>query len=172
MDTHYACDEENRRQLVAASTLNGIDYVEVVDHDFAAPPFDFDNLRQRTLLVYFVKPVAGLNAGNVRIEGGVRIKQIDVLWAHPAQAIPASLLRPGEAPYYLGLFQADHVLVVRTEVRGDFSRYQLRLVSGPTDNRPPAAFDRQLCSAPFWFKVECPSEFDCQPQQAVDAGLA
>ena len=135
----------------------------MVDHDFARTRSGICG--RRTLLVYFLKPVAGLSAANIRIEGGVRVKQIDVLWAYPANAIPAALVRPEEKPYYLSLLKPDHVLVVRTDIYGDFSRYRLRLVTGPTDSTLPEAFDPQLSSDEFWFKVECASDFDCMTVQ-------
>lgn len=163
MNEQTLCTDEKRRQIVAASALNGIDYIEVVDHDFDAP--GLEDLRQRTLLVTFLKPVAGLSASNLRIEGGVRVTKIAILWAHPADAIPGGLLRPAEAPFYGGLSNPERVLVVRTDVYGDFSRYRLRLVNGPTDLGVPAGFDGQLAAEDFWFKVECASDFDCRPVQ-------
>src|SRR6185295_17797488 len=60
----------------------------------------------------------------------------------------------------------QEILVVRTEVSGDFSPYELGIVadsgdSGFTD--PAFGFDRQLSRVTFSFKVDCPSDFDCLP---------
>ena len=62
-----------------------------------------------------------------------------------------------------GLDDPSHVLLVRTDSRGDFSRYTLRLVAGGGSEEPPAGFDPLLASVEFSFKVECPSDFDCEP---------
>src|SRR5205814_4383909 len=58
---------------------------------------------------------------------------------------------------------ADHVLLVRTAVSGDFSTYTLRLQRSPIDTRAPEPFDPQLAEVEFSFKVECPADFDCAP---------
>ena len=57
--------------------------------------------------------------------------------------------------------EPDHVLVVRTEERGDFSTYVLRVVQAGSD-QPPSDFDPQLSEVALRFKVECPSDFDCR----------
>ena len=81
----YTCCDENRRAAVDAhATLNGIDYLEVLDLD--APT---RIPRQQTLMVRLLKPVpAGLVPDNVRIEGGERVRDIGVDWVAPADAAP------------------------------------------------------------------------------------
>ena len=77
----------------------------------------------------------------------------------PATAPPA-----GESPELVaGLEDPATVLLVRTDSRGDFSRYTLRLVAGAGSESPPAGFDPLLTAVEFSFKVECPSDFDCLP---------
>jgi hypothetical protein len=156
----FLCDDDERRDLVRnpSSGLNGIDYLEVVDND--APT---DALRQRTLLIFFLKPVIGLTRDNIRIEGGTRIRNIKVEWAHPASAIPGGLLTPAEAPFFAALPEPDNILVVRVNTPGDFSTYRLRLVISTTNTNPPAGIDPPLSQIDFSFKVECPSDFDCEP---------
>ena len=52
----YTCCDKQRRDAVAADpTLNGIDYLEVIDSDLS----DTDPLRQRTLLVHCLEAAAG-----------------------------------------------------------------------------------------------------------------
>jgi hypothetical protein len=158
MGQPYFCQNPRRREAVRAHpTLNGIDYLEVLDHE--APP---GSPRQRTLLVRCLKSVPALTANNVGIDGGVRVTPVQVLWAFPAPAIPAALLNAAEQLFFSTLMEADHVFVVRTDSEGDFSTYQLRLVVSPTDTHPPAGFDPRLSAIDFAFKVECPSDFDCQ----------
>ena len=73
----YSCCDELRRQVVRDHpTLNGIDFLEVIDH--TAPT---EAERQRKLEIHFVKPLGALTltAGNIRIEGGERITTFHVL---------------------------------------------------------------------------------------------
>jgi hypothetical protein len=149
----YECGDTRRREVIRASgTLNGIDYLEVIDHD--APSAE---LRQRTLVVRLLRPHVGLTATQVRIEGGERLPEVGVEWVARADDLPA-----GEDPVLVdGLTPADHFWLVRTEQWGDHSTYTLRLVAGPTDELPPAGFDPRLVAVDFSFKVECPSDLDC-----------
>ena len=48
----YFCCDERRRDAIRGSALNGIDYLEVVDHD---APNEAD--RQRLLRVHFVNDI-------------------------------------------------------------------------------------------------------------------
>ena len=147
---HY-CGSSQRRKRVADSVLdmggglqlNGINFLEVVDSD--APSHD---LRQRMLNITFLKqdgilsgglPVLG--PGNFKISGGSRVTGIEVMGVETASD-PTTLL--------LILNQA-----------GDFSQYQLNVQTDPLTPGPPANIDLQLSSVPFYFKVECPSDFDC-----------
>ena len=162
----YRCCDTLRRNLVAASpTLNGIDYLEVIDRDLPG----FDPLRQRTLLVHCLKPLpATFSAANVKLIGGERVRNVKVQWAAPAAPLPAQLAPPAEAATAAiigALDDAANVLVVRTATTGDFSAYTLRLVDSALTDDPPANVDPRLADIDFCFKVECPSDFDCQPQR-------
>ena len=64
------------------------------------------------------------------------------------------------------------MLVVRTAARGDFSRYRFALVAAPGSDDPPSGFDPLLAEVPFSFKVECPSDFDCNSRMHVPARRA
>lgn len=154
---YYCCDALRRDRVINETALNGIDYLEVLDHD--APP---DSPRQRTLLVRLLRPVpAGFTAPQLRIEGGERVRNINALWVAAASAPPA-VATPGERAYFAGLADPDHVLVVRTDSYGDFSPYTLKLVRSALDDTPPQNFDPRLASVGFSFKVECDSNFDCE----------
>ena len=160
----YRCCDQLRRDAVAAhATLNGIDYVEVIDRDLP----NADPLRQRTLLVHCLKPIpAAFSRHNLALRGGERIKNIAVDWAHPASPLPSELTQPGEAKTAALVSAADApqaVLVVRVAEPGDYSTYTLALVRSETDPNPPPDFDPQLAAIEFSFKVECPSDFDCRP---------
>ncbi len=163
MTSQLFCPNDARRALVRrAGTLNGIDYLEVLDT--AAPA---GTPRQQTLLVHAFGDVSDLDAGNVRIDGGVRITPVGVSWAFSADRVLAGEPDAAQSGPLTGLLNAlpapERVLVVRTAARGDFSTYTLRLVApGPgAAEPPPPGFDPQLAAVGFSFKVECPSEFDC-----------
>jgi hypothetical protein len=146
----YFCCDERRRAAVRADVnktgCNGIDFLEVVDHDAPVP-----KLRQRQVRVHFVNDLApaALTADNVRIEGGERITGIKVLSAT------------------LGTGSDAKILTVEVDRPGDFSPYTLRLVEDAKNlqsTQPPDRIDPALAAVVFSFKVECPSDFDCQPE--------
>ncbi|MEE9555567.1 MAG: putative baseplate assembly protein [candidate division Zixibacteria bacterium] len=127
--------------MKARDTLNGIDYLEVA------------SVTQKTLKVHFLHPLPEepnqvppspaplLKKENIRIEGGIRIKNIHVV---------------GD----VGI--DEEVLTVKVNQAGDFSKYTLRIVNSPTDSEPPSGFDVQLSTVDFSFKANCPSDLDCK----------
>ena len=169
--TRYTCANERRLLAVKlAGLLNGIEYVEVRDTDEADPLKKA--LRQRTLYVRLLLPVPvppdpdALTALDVVIDGGERIGRVGVEWAVAASALPAA-----EADLAVDLEQPDHVLVVRTVERGDFSRYRFALVAGAGSSAPPPGFDPHLAEVAFSFKIECPSDFDCKAACTCPPGV-
>lgn len=155
---YHCCDELRRNAVAAHATLNGIDYLDVLDNEVPA-----GSPRQRTLFVRLLKPVpAGLGAQQVRVDGGERVRDVRVDWVGAASAPPAEA-NAAEQAYFAALNAADHVLVVRTDRYGDHDSYTLRLVRSPVDDTPPLDFDPRLSAVDFSFKVECPSDFDCKP---------
>ena len=129
--SHYFCANPRRRDEVRkVNFLNGIDFIEVAPAD------------QRTLLVHFLHPVAGLTKGNFRIIGGVRVTDVRV------DAVVAT---------------AGEVVTLKTDRSGDFSTYTLALVTSPSVSDVPPGFDPMLGAVSFSFKVNCPSDFDCAP---------
>jgi len=167
MDVQFHCGQEERRHLVTNhGSLNGIDYLEVLDAGAPAgtPP-------QQTLLVHFLKPLAvPLDERNVRIEHPPGAAAAGVVWARravDAQAlVDEGRILNAERDAYLTLAAADRILVVRTSSNGDYSTYTLRLVTSPTDAGPPAGIDQRLAAVDFSCKVECPSDFDCKVDPA------
>lgn len=142
---YYFCCDENRRDAVIDSSVNGIDFIEVID-DPSLP----NEQRQRTLLLYFVKPLGALvlSANNIEIHGGERIRDIHVLSVNPGTD--------------------SHVLEITVDVAGDFSIYTLCLVTNTINSDPPAGFDPVLSTVDFSFKVECPSDFDCRQVETCE----
>lgn len=135
------CGLEDRRRITGAagSTLNGIDWLEVVSDD------------QRTLEVHLLHPAPGepggvpggapWTAANLRVTGGERITGIAVT----------------------ALAVAGDVLTVTVDTAGDFSPYQLRLVATGTEDTPPPGVDPALAAVTFSFKAGCATRFDCAP---------
>jgi hypothetical protein len=165
MSTQYFCDNKRRAQIIRADPailLNGIDYLEVLDSE--SPE---EALRQRTLLVRLLRAVPALTADNARIEDGVRVAPVGVEWVGSAAAaatlLADGLITPAEAAFFSAQPQPDRLLLVRTDSDGDFSTYTFRLVESSTSNEPPTGFDPILSEVAFSFKVECPDEFDCEP---------
>lgn len=145
MWAQYCCGTEARRRAVDTSaaqvgdlSLNGIDFVEVVDRDAADPA-----LRQRLLQLHFLKPagVHSLGPANIRIEGGDRVTGIAVQSVAP-------------------LVGNDRALAITLDRYGDYSRYTLRLVDD-AGTGPPAHIDPPLSQVDFSFKTDCPTGFDC-----------
>jgi hypothetical protein len=160
--TRYVCrDDERRAEVEAHATLNGIDWLEVLDNDAPA-----GSPRQRTLLVHCLKPLPPLDERNVVVLGGERVRDVDAESATSAATVTSPPAAASEIAFLTALPDADRVLVVRTTVAGDFSTYTLRLQRGVDDPRPPATFDPLLAEIAFSFKVECPSDFDCAPTDA------
>jgi hypothetical protein len=151
MATQYFCSNENRRDAVRTlkgsggkPVLNGMDYLEVVTDD------------EKTLEVHFIHPLPGetsavppspapvLTEANFVIRGGVRVLNIAI--------VKGSLTFNGRIARF------------DVEEAGDYSTYTLMLVAGEENEQPPSGFDPQLAEIDFSFKVECPSDFDCAPE--------
>ena len=160
---YHCCQEKRRNRVAAHATLNGIDFLEVLDGD--APP---GSPRQRTLMLHLLKPVpAGFTEDNVSISGGERVRDPRIEWVAPADGLAGIPLNPAEAALFSSLPKPDHVLIIRAGSAGDFSDYILHLQQGPAvPPVPPAGFDPRLSHITFSFKVECPSDFDCLDETA------
>ncbi|HEY2471686.1 MAG TPA: putative baseplate assembly protein [Terracidiphilus sp.] len=176
----YACCNEKRKAAVLGNpTLNGIDYLEVLDHQakLLSTPTQ-PSPRQRTLVVHFLNPLPQkLDRSQILISGGESILNIGIEWTalatDPGTTPPTTT--PNEVAYFNALPDAPNVLVVRTTVAGDFSPYLFRIVnSAPkagedsfdiTETLP--GFDPELSEVEFSFKVECPPYFDCAPSPAA-----
>ena len=170
MSYRYQCDNRRRINLVADhATLNGIEYLEVLDNDAPAgsPP-------QQTLLVRALKDLPAspdeLAVSNVRITGGVRVKNVGVQWVSRASdagdLFAEGRISAQEQTFFSGLTDPARWLIIRTDSAGDFSTYTLQLVLSTTNDDPPENFDTILSCVDFSFKVECPSEFDCDDDLA------
>ena len=139
---YFCCDRLRRNKLVGTA-LNGIDYLEVLDHD--APT---QEERQRKLFVHFINDLTdlSLNESNIQIDGGERIRKITALKVTVGTASDAN------------------VLTVDLDKYGDYSIYTLRLVQDRANNlERPRKIDPLFAEIDFSFKVECPTDFDCQP---------
>jgi hypothetical protein len=147
VNTQLVFSEGARLELVRASALNGIDFLEVL-------------ASHRTLLVHCLRPLDALDERNVVIDGGVRVRAV-VEWAARADLV-VGRLRADEQARIEELGDQTAAFVVRAASSGDFSAYTLRIVrTRDRPDEPADGFDTLLASATFSFKVDCPSEFDC-----------
>lgn len=151
------CPRDQRREAVRVARdgsgnvfLNGIDFVEVSPAD------------QTVLLVTFIHHIPGaasgavpaspaLKAQNFQILGGVRITGI--------QVVSTSMT-------------ADDQISVKVNAVGDFSPYNLLLVTAPDNSTPPAGFDPQLACIQFSFHITCNDQFDCRRANVCPPELA
>ena len=159
---YHCCDPRRRELVLAHPTLNGIDFVEVLDRE--APPA---TPRQRTLLLRFLKDAPLLAVDQIAITGGERITGVGIEWVTRADAPDLTVIDPIEAglPGFLtALPEPARVLAIRTDSAGDYSVYTLRLAASPGALSPPPGIDRVLSEVDFSFKVECPTDFDCAPR--------
>src|SRR5437879_215777 len=143
-------DQQDRRRDIRKHTdssgerdLNGIDYLEVDE-------------KQTRLSVYFIgKAPADISKNNIRIDGGIRIRNIQV---KGIQECPTTDPR------------ADGCVQIEVDRPGDFSTYTLRLVNidarGRPGNEPLTGFDQRYAQLDFSFKASCPTDLDCAPLDA------
>ena len=148
----HCCELRRLAVLRRSGSKNAIEFLEVLDH--AAPP---GVPPQRTLFVRLLHPATTLTTDNLRITGGARIPTVDIEWVAPADALPPQA-EPGLVD---GLDELPRTLVIRTASSGDFSRYTLAIVANSGTDAAPADFDPLLARMDFSFKVECPTDFDC-----------
>lgn len=149
-NTAASCGVDRRReQVMAGGALCGLDEVEVLP--------DGKTLRARM----FGKVPAGLGPRNLRIEGGDRIRGIQVTWAE-----------------FKADGDGDVCLHVGVDRRGDFSTYCLCLVNSvdietqcghdplppdPLVQVVPDGVDPRYACIEFGFRIDCPSPLDCRP---------
>jgi hypothetical protein len=185
---YYCCEEKRRsavRAYVAPETapgvpgpdINGIDYLEVVDHE---EPVLAE--RQRRLRVYFVKTpgdpllpaLQSATPANVRITGGERVTGIVAdnvqLIGYTCPLHPEiEQDYPGACPICGTTLEPKTIgIEVHVNERGDFSTYTLALID-PTTNKPLTGLDPALSSIDFSFKIECPTPFDCRDETVCPA---
>ncbi|SFN69742.1 putative baseplate assembly protein [Nitrosospira briensis] len=152
-----ACAAEGRRdRLFDNPDWNGIDFVEVSGD-------------QRSLCVHFFGRVPEhIKTGNIRIEGGRRIRDIRAVGVRIERAHDEEL---------------DDCLHITFDKPGDFSTYRLCLVqealaseegtdeeqhsseSGKAE-QPLNGLDPRYSCIDFSFKVSCPSDLDCKADTA------
>ena len=143
---YFCCDERRRGVIDGHASLNGIDFIEVLD-DASMLPED----RQRTLFVHFINDPSALliDRRNILITGGERKEYINPEVTNAQIKIDS---RSGSVV---------PVLVVEVKNSGDYSLYKLHLV---VENSAPGVLDQVdpvLRSVDFSFKANCDSGFDC-----------
>jgi hypothetical protein len=141
-NTALTCRDEQRRVIARQRNFNGIDYVSI-------------GADQTTLCVHlFGEYPVGIEAANVRLEGGRRVRDIKVLSVRPEQEEDPEL---GECMH------------IELDKAGDFSTYKLCLVdveNGRPTRNPLQGFDPRYSCIEFSFKVDCASDLDCKDEQS------
>jgi hypothetical protein len=165
----YACCKPVRKSYVQGNpTLNGLDYLEVLDSE--APPLGLP--RQQTLVLHCLNAVhPALTTDNILITGGESITGITAAWVATPSALPSSF-STAAVDYFTHLPDVLNVIIVGASEAGDFSTYTLSLVNDAATaaqdtfelSAALTGFDPQLTQVCFSFKVECGPEFDCQLQ--------
>lgn len=152
---------ERRKKLFGNPDWNGMDFLEVSED-------------QLSLCVHFFGPVPeGVTVENICIEGGRRIRDI-----HAVKVV----IEHADDP------ELDDCLRITLDKFGDFSTYRLCLVektvstpdasgtatpamavsgtAGEVSYSPLSGLDPRYSCLCFSFKVDCPSDLDCQQDQA------
>ncbi len=164
MKTPFSSESEKRREaLQGHSSLNGIDFLEVVD----GPGVPMAS-RQRFLVLYLINGRRGSVLDAEFTKESIRIEA-------ERGTIPVTGLTLGIDDSIKDLWQVPphlepNTLTVKVAHPGDFSDHTLRVVDRLT-GEPPEDFDPILSEIRFSFKVDCPSDADCRPQ-AIPAAEA
>jgi len=142
----YFCSQKNRRALVLQDpSLNGIDYLEVIDSPCG-----------NQLALTLLKDARRLTLEPSQIlvsadSGGTLVTATGV--------VPASDAQPS-------------LLTITLDRTGDFSTYTLSLVAFPGTTEPLPGFDPQLSTVTFSFKAGCPSAADCVPDNCCPPAVS
>lgn len=129
MTYSVCCNDKRRAVLATQAAIKGIDFVEVSGDG-------------KTVFIHFFaasgRPV--LTPANIRIEGGVRIRDVHIT----------------------GVSLAPDPLVTNVTVDspGDFSPYMLKLVDSAGGTIP--GLDPVFSEVEFFFRPECLGDHDCQ----------
>jgi predicted phage baseplate assembly protein len=147
-----ADDSYRRAALHLSTTLTGLDYLEVDEHD-----------RHLLHVVFIGRLPAGLadslSAANFVITGGRRTRNLKVVHIEMCDPVDQEL---------------DDCVTLTVDRIGDFSTYTVCVVEAdhghPTD-RPHPAFDPRYRCLDFTFTAGCPSGADCAEPQVCPPEL-
>ncbi len=127
------CQDKRRRDLVLQTPgLNGIDYLEVIGVAGCGNQLALTFLKDATALT--------LTAANIQLTGDTTLNITSIQPATSAEPLTITIV---------------------VDKTGDFSRYNLALVTSAVDSDPPTGIDPQLASIGFSFKAGCPTPVDC-----------
>lgn len=129
--TYFCSTQRRRAQVLAHSSLNGIDYLEVVGAPGCGTDLDLTLLRS---------PLIVPGVDQIYISGGA-----------PVHVLSTEMI--GEV--------SSRTLRIHLDSTGDFSTYTLKLLAGEAAQDPPDTFDPQLSEVTFSFKAGCASVADC-----------
>lgn len=187
----YTCKNTKRRELIAQTNINCIDYIEVLRHKAAQPAAldrplgDVPYSGRCLILICCLRDVstASLKAQNVSIRGGLQnVSVVDRqiycgTFSYDVRDRSLSLRDSAntammrwtedEWPGLRGALQSQsswkNILLIETYATGDLSNYRLALVQDKSrDDSPPFdKFDPRLNEVEFSFQPDASSAVDC-----------
>ncbi len=151
MNTSAICTDDERRDVVRAKpNLSGLDYLDVSADQLTLKVFFLGKAPQQLLrrqgegAAEYRQRLRQL----VRVEGGRRVRGINVVSVEVQQAIDPKTGKVDPS--------RDDFMVVKVNKYGDFSTYTLRVIG-------VEMLDPFYDHVDFTFKVDCPSDLDCLP---------
>ena len=176
------CGSDERRSAVKNHTrINGIDYLEVIS------PSASINHYGPLLMVRCFKNISGIKTkgtgeinnqnviskDNIVIRGGVITRNVRAEWAATGRELDDLYAHKMISKEELDSLQYvkghdNDTLIIRLNIQGDFSTYELAIVaSADFPDLPANNFDPVLFKVPFSFKDNHPSDFDCACKQST-----
>lgn len=129
--TYFCSTQRRRAQVLAHSSLNGIDYLEVIGNPGCGTDLDLTLLRPLLVLP---------SVDQIYISGSAPVRVLSVAMSGGV---------------------SSRTIRIHLDSTGDFSTYTLSLRAGENALDPPETFDPELSEVKFSFKAGCPSVADC-----------
>jgi len=151
MNTDLVCRDETRRQLIRDRGKNGIDYVDVTGTH---------------LCVHFLTEIPPEFLKKTGKEKDLALRRIEIRGGRRISDIKAIDFNPHATD---DTFEQD-CLGIDVDREGDWSTYTLCFVELdehdlPTD-QPLKSLDPRYACVNFSFRIDCPAEIDCKPDDA------
>ena len=142
---YFCCDELPAQRSAPAAPLNGIDYLEVLDHEIEPA----------------IRPIGSTNSSFISSTTWHRRARCSRTFASKAASASGIIV--------VTMSPVDGHRCRTAECRGRsvrrfFASTRCAWCRTRRTWRRPTSIDPLFAAVDFSFKVECPSDFDCQPQ--------